>query len=76
MRFTRQREITGEPLNSRSRILAPNKREITGVDCITCWVLKNFADLNFDHHGISCAFQVHVLLQLEQDLTPEVEDPK
>ena len=26
------REITGEPLNSRSRILAPNKREITGVD--------------------------------------------
>ena len=32
--FARQREITGEPLNSRSRILAPNKREITGVDCI------------------------------------------
>ena len=27
-------QITGEPLNSRSRILAPNKREITGVDCI------------------------------------------
>ena len=40
------------------------------------WVLKNFAHLNFDHHGIFCAFQVHVLLQLEQDLTPEVEDPK
>ena len=33
--FARQREITGEPLNSRSRILAPNKREITGVDCTT-----------------------------------------
>ena len=32
--FAQQREITGEPLNSRSRILAPNKREITGVDCI------------------------------------------
>ena len=31
--FARQREITGEPLNSRSRIMAPNKREITGVDC-------------------------------------------
>ena len=29
----RLREITGEPLNSRSRILDPNKREITGVDC-------------------------------------------
>ena len=28
------REITGEPLNSRSRILAPNKRKITGFDCI------------------------------------------
>ena len=28
------REITGEPLNSRSQILAPNRREITGVDCI------------------------------------------
>ena len=33
--FARQREITGEPLNSRSRILAPNRREITGVDCIS-----------------------------------------
>ena len=32
--LARQREITGEPLNSRSRILAPNRREITGVDCI------------------------------------------
>ena len=32
--FARQREITGEPLNSRSRILAPNRREITGFDCI------------------------------------------
>ena len=30
--FAGQREITGEPLNSRSRILAPNRREITGVD--------------------------------------------
>ena len=29
----RLREITGEPLNSCSRILDPNKREITGVDC-------------------------------------------
>ena len=28
------REITREPLNSRSQILAPNRREITGVDCI------------------------------------------
>ena len=28
--------ITGEPLNSRSRILAPKWREITEVDCI--WV--------------------------------------
>ena len=27
------REITGEPLNSHSRILAPNRCEITGVDC-------------------------------------------
>ena len=26
-------ERTGEPLNSHSRILAPNWREITGVDC-------------------------------------------
>ena len=32
----RLREITGEPLNSRSRILDPNKREITGVDCTEC----------------------------------------
>ena len=32
--FARKREITGEPLNSRSRILAPKWREITGVDCI------------------------------------------
>ena len=31
--------LTGEPLNSRSQILAPNRREITGVDC----------------NGISCA---------------------
>ena len=35
--FTRKREITGEPLNSRSLILAPNSREITGVDCIRLW---------------------------------------
>ena len=27
-------EITGEPLNSHSRNLAPNWHEITGVDCI------------------------------------------
>ena len=33
--LARKREITGEPLNSRSRILAPKWREITGVDCIT-----------------------------------------
>ena len=33
-------EITGEPLNSRSRILAPNWREITGVDCIGIPMLK------------------------------------
>ena len=32
--FARKREITGEPLNSRSQILAPNRREITGFDCI------------------------------------------
>ena len=32
--FARKHEITGEPLNSRSRILTPNWREITGVDCI------------------------------------------
>ena len=32
--FARKREITGEPLNSRSQILAPNRREITGVNCI------------------------------------------
>ena len=32
--FGPSREITGEPLNSRSWILAPNWREITGVDCI------------------------------------------
>ena len=32
--FAWKREITGEPLNSRSQILAPNRREITGVDCI------------------------------------------
>ena len=32
--FELSREITGEPLNSRSRILAPNWREIMGVDCI------------------------------------------
>ena len=31
--FVRKREIKGEPLNSRLQILAPNKREITGVDC-------------------------------------------
>ena len=31
--FGPSRERTGEPLNSRSRILAPNWREITGVDC-------------------------------------------
>ena len=31
--FGPSREITGEPLNSRSRILAPKWREITGVDC-------------------------------------------
>ena len=31
--FARKREITGEPLNSRSRIVAPKWREITGVDC-------------------------------------------
>ena len=39
--FARKREITGEPLNSRSQILAPNRREITGVDCtksLTGWV--------------------------------------
>ena len=36
--FARQREITGEPLNSRSWILAPNRREITGVDCINNWI--------------------------------------
>ena len=33
--FAQKREITGEPLNSRSRILAPKWREITGVDCTT-----------------------------------------
>ena len=32
--FARQWEITGEPLNSHSRILALNRCEITGVDCI------------------------------------------
>ena len=36
--FARQREITGEPLNSRSRILAPNRREITGFDCIYIYI--------------------------------------
>ena len=37
-KFGLSRDITGEPLNSRSRILAPNWREITGVDCIiTIW---------------------------------------
>ena len=30
---SRESEITGEPLNSRSQILAPKWREITGVDC-------------------------------------------
>ena len=32
---------TGEPLNSRSRILAPNWREITGVDCISTGLETN-----------------------------------
>ena len=32
--FARKREITEEPLNSRSQILDPKWREITGVDCI------------------------------------------
>ena len=39
------REITGEPLNSRSRILAPNRREITGVDCIRK-VYKTLCDMS------------------------------
>ena len=34
--FGPSREIMGEPLNSRSRILAPNWRKITGVDCSNC----------------------------------------
>ena len=34
--FGSSRESTGEPLNSHPRILAPNWREITGVDC-TQW---------------------------------------
>ena len=50
-KFGLSRDITGEPLNSRSRILAPNWREITGVDCIiTIWQIctKNtFQDLCF-----------------------------
>ena len=46
--FARQREITGEPLNSRSRILAPNRREITGVDCtIITWT-------NVDQDDVLC----------------------
>ena len=48
--FARQREITGEPLNSRSRILAPNRREITGVDCtykhIMCSLLSSIHENN------------------------------
>ena len=32
------RKIMGEPLNSRSQILAPNRREITGVDCIYIYI--------------------------------------
>ena len=32
------REITGEPLNSHSQILAPNRCEITGVDCTYTWI--------------------------------------
>ena len=32
--IARKHEITGEPLNLKSRILAPNWREMTGVDCI------------------------------------------
>ena len=43
--FARQREITGEPLNSRSRILAPNKREITGVDCTKSMDLVWWTDI-------------------------------
>ena len=31
--LARKREITGEPLNPRLRILAPNWRKITGIDC-------------------------------------------
>ena len=38
--FARKREITGEPLNSRSRILAPKWREITGVNCTGQSVLE------------------------------------
>ena len=66
MAFAGKREITGEPLNSRSQILAPNRREITGVDCITkdrCPIpmdttvrldpLKFSLQATIDHHGPS-----------------------
>ena len=39
--FAQKREITGEPLNSRSQILAPNRREITGVDCMKVIAVNN-----------------------------------
>ena len=49
--FAQQREITGEPLNSCSRILAPNKREITGIDCISVTVMYlNIIHINIKPH--------------------------
>ena len=43
--FACKREITGEPLNSRSGILAPNWCEITGVDCTILSSLESNMDM-------------------------------
>ena len=59
-RVARQREITGEPLNSRSRILAPNKREITGVDCISKKIVKL---IHFHFHFCTHSFNIFSLFE-------------
>ena len=67
--FERKREITGEPLNSRSQILAPKWREITGVDCtvVTLGTHRGSACL------CRCAFRYHRILCLGRNSDTHME---
>ena len=76
--FARKREITGEPLNSRSRILAPKWREITGVDCTlhSKWTLYNgcYASHSWRHKAtcdVPAALWCHVVRGCLGDVSNE-----